>query len=205
MSGSGCAPASRSSSGRTTRAKVTNAATGLPGRPTNAAPLPALAPRITPIATGRPGLDGDAPEHQAADLLDRAAHVVGLAGRDAARGQHQIVVARRRRRSPSPARPGSSLQDAEVGHRGAEPLEQAVEQRAVGVVERRGGPRPARLDDLVAGREQRDAHAPPHLECRSGRARRRAPRPARRAAGRPAARPRLCARPRRQACGWRRP
>ena len=40
VSGSGCAPASRSSSGRTTRAKVTKAATGLPGRPTKAAPSP---------------------------------------------------------------------------------------------------------------------------------------------------------------------
>src|SRR2546423_1851450 len=48
--GSASAPASRNSSGRTTRMKVTNAATGLPGTPTNAPPL------ITPIATGRPGL-----------------------------------------------------------------------------------------------------------------------------------------------------
>ena len=56
MSGSTSAPASRSSSGRTTRAKVTNTATGLPGSPTKAAPSPARAPAITPIATGRPGL-----------------------------------------------------------------------------------------------------------------------------------------------------
>src|SRR2546421_497659 len=48
--GSASAPASRNSSGRTTRMKVTNAATGLPGTPTKAAPL------ITAIATGRPGL-----------------------------------------------------------------------------------------------------------------------------------------------------
>ena len=32
------------------------AATGLPGRPTNAAATPALPPGTTPIATGRPGL-----------------------------------------------------------------------------------------------------------------------------------------------------
>jgi hypothetical protein len=54
MSGSGNAPASRSSNGRTTRAKVTNTAAGLPGRPMNAAL--ADPPGITPIATGRPGL-----------------------------------------------------------------------------------------------------------------------------------------------------
>jgi hypothetical protein len=34
---------------------VTNTATGLPGRPTNAALAPP-SPGITPIATGRPGL-----------------------------------------------------------------------------------------------------------------------------------------------------
>ena len=54
-SGSGNAPDSRSSSGRTTRTKVTKTATGFPGSPTKAAPSPLLAPRITPIATGRPG------------------------------------------------------------------------------------------------------------------------------------------------------
>ena len=58
-SGSGSAPESRNNNGRTTRTKVTNTATGFPGKPTKAAPSPLLAPtllvRITPIATGRPG------------------------------------------------------------------------------------------------------------------------------------------------------
>src|SRR5216684_3144793 len=40
-------------------------------------------------------LDGDAPEHQLADGLDRRAHVIGLAGRDAARGEHEVMVLRR--------------------------------------------------------------------------------------------------------------
>ena len=48
--------------------------------------------------------------------------MIGLAGRDAARGQHQIVVAPRPR---SPRRAlGIVLQDAEIGDRGAEPVEQ---------------------------------------------------------------------------------
>ena len=54
-SGSGSAPASRNSSGRTTRTKVTKTATGFPGRPTKAAPSPPFPPGMTPIATGRPG------------------------------------------------------------------------------------------------------------------------------------------------------
>ena len=89
ISGSGAAPASRSSSGRTTRANVTNTATGLPGNPTKRRAAQ-HAHRDRPAR-----LDRDAPEHQLADLLDRVAHVIGLAGRDAARGQHQIVAARR--------------------------------------------------------------------------------------------------------------
>ena len=49
-SGSGAAPDSASTVGRTTWTKVTKLATGLPGKPINGVPP------MMPIATGRPGL-----------------------------------------------------------------------------------------------------------------------------------------------------
>ena len=51
-------------------------------------------------------------------------------------------------------------QNAEIGDLGAEALDQAGQQIAVGIVKRRARQCRSRLDDLVAGREQGDAHAP---------------------------------------------
>ena len=58
------------------------------------------------------------------------------------------------------------LDNAEVGDRRAEPLQHADEEIAVGVVGRSVGPRRAGLDDLVAGREQCNAHAAADLQFR---------------------------------------
>ncbi len=109
------------------------------------------------------GLDGDTPEHQPPDPLDRAAHVVGLAGRDAAGGEHEIVVFGRagdRAREPF----GIVRQDAEIGRFATETFDQPRQQITIGVEQRRRGPRRAGLDDLVAGREHGDAHAAEHVQ-----------------------------------------
>ena len=94
-------------------------------------------------------LDGDAPEHELADALDRAAHVVGFAGRNAAGGEHQVVM---QRGLVDGAREGGLLvgENAEIGDDGAQPLEQFDQQEAVGIVNGGGAARRARLDHLVA-------------------------------------------------------
>ncbi len=91
--------------------------------------------------------------------------MIGLAGGDAAGGEHEVVILRR---GGDRAGNLSGLvgQDAEIGHRGAEAREHRREQAAVRIIERGGRTHRARLDDLVAGREQRDAHAPPHVQRR---------------------------------------
>ena len=80
--------------------------------------------------------------------------MIGFAGRDAARGQNQIVIG-------GGGGDGACellrivAQNAEIGDRGAEAREQPGEQIAVGIVKRGARQRRSRLDDLVAGREQR--------------------------------------------------
>ncbi len=90
--------------------------------------------------------------------------MVGLPGRHAAGGEHEIVVGRRR---CDRARELVAIvrQDAEIGHRGPETLEQPRQQVAIGVEQGGAGPRRARLDDLVAGREHGDADAAEHVEA----------------------------------------
>ena len=67
-------------------------------------------------------LDGDAPEHQAADALDRAAHMIGFAGGDAARGDHQVVAGGGRLQRPR-QRIRVVAQNTEIGHLRAEPIQ----------------------------------------------------------------------------------
>ncbi len=110
-----------------------------------------------------PRLDGDAPENEIADALDRAAHVVGFAGGDAARGEHQVVIGRgvaKRARKLL----GFVGENAEIGHQRAQPLQQLDQQKAVGVVDGGGAAHAAGLDHLVAGGEDRDLQPPAHLE-----------------------------------------
>ena len=175
----GVAPASRRISGRTTRTKVTKAATGLPGRPTKAA-LVRARPGITPIATGRPGLMATRQNTRRADRLDRA------------RAHDRLRRSRRRPRSATrswPLRPprdsarasivGIVGQDAEIGdarRRGW--CSSAGEQIAVGVVKRRArGALPGSITSSpVENSATRSAAA--HRQRGQGRARRRARRPA---------------------------
>jgi hypothetical protein len=49
-------------------------------------------PRDHPHRHRPPRLDADAPEHQPPDTLDCGAHMISLAGRDATRGQHQVMI-----------------------------------------------------------------------------------------------------------------
>ena len=151
-------------------------------------------------------LDRDAPEHEPADRLDGVAHVVGLAGRDAARGEHEIVARRQPRRARAASVSRSSRRMPRSVTSAPSRASSPAQQIAVRVVEsRRRRQRRARLDDLVAGREQRDPHASPHRD----RVAARAPPPARdpaaaEPAAAPAARPLRVARPRRQGAGSRR-
>ena len=55
-------------------------------------------------------------------------------------------------------------ENAEVGDLGAEARDEACEQIAIGIVKRGARQLRARLDDLVAGREQRDPYAPADFE-----------------------------------------
>ena len=55
-------------------------------------------------------------------------------------------------------------QDAEIGHGGAEALQQSGKQIAVGIVERSTRQRRPGFDDLIAGRKQRHPHAAAHIE-----------------------------------------
>jgi len=75
-------------------------------------------------------------------------------------------------------------EDAEVGHFGAEAREHRRQKPTVGVVESGLGARRARLDNLIAGREQGNAHPPSHTERRN--ANRRGERQMLRARRRPA-------------------
>src|SRR5262249_2172756 len=109
------------------------------------------------------GLDGDAPKYQPPDGLDRVPHMVGLAGGNAARGDDEVMLRRGRgNRTREPLRIVG--QDAEIGRRGAEALDEPREQIAIGVEQRGTRSRRSRLDDLVAGREQGDAHAAEYVE-----------------------------------------
>src|SRR5258708_35801001 len=80
------------------------------------------------------GLDGEAPEMERAERLDGCLDVILLAGRHAARGDHQIVprsgggesVADRRR---------MIWPDAEIGHGTAEPLEQGRDRMTACIVD----------------------------------------------------------------------
>ena len=112
-----------------------------------------------------PRLDGDAPEHQAADALDRAAHEIGFAGGDAARGDDEIVIGGGSGER-APQRVGIVAKNAEIGHGCAEPLQQSAQQIAVGVVDRGAAARGSRLDHFVAGGEDRHFKPPPHLDIR---------------------------------------
>ena len=107
------------------------------------------------------GFNGDAPEHQPADACDYVAHMVGFAGRDAARGQHQVVLGGRRgKRAFKFFR--IVAQNAEIGDFDVKARHQSRQQIAVGIVQRGARQSGARLDDFVAGREQRDAHPAVH-------------------------------------------
>ena len=55
-------------------------------------------------------------------------------------------------------------QNAEIGHDGAQALEQFDQQEAVGIVDGGAAARAARLDHLVAGGEDRDFQPPAHAE-----------------------------------------
>ena len=89
--------------------------------------------------------------------------MVGFAGGDAARGQHQIVIGGGgRERALELTR--IVAENAEIGELGAEPRDQPAEQITVGIVERGARQRRTRLDDFVPGGEQSDAHAPADLE-----------------------------------------
>ncbi len=163
MSGSGSAPASRSKSGRTTRTKVTNTATGFPGSPTKAAPSPLFDARQNAHRHRTTRLDRDPPEDEPTDAFDRVAHVIGFAGRDAARSQHQIVSGGGGR---EPARELFRIvgENAEIGDLDAVTREQSGEQIAIGIVERR--PRQSRsgLGNFIAGREYRHPDAAAHIK-----------------------------------------
>jgi len=91
--------------------------------------------------------------------------MISLTGRDAARGQHQIMIPRRGC-DRALELIGIIWKDAEIGRAGAEALDQPRQQIAVGVEQGCRRARPARLDDLVAGREHRDPHPPPHRQRR---------------------------------------
>ena len=126
---------------------------------------PAFAPGITPIATGRPGL--------IATRQNTSRPTFSTASRTWSASPVETPPEVSTRSWPGAAAAiacasaaGSSLRMPRSVTVGAEPLQHAGEQIAVGVVERGGGPRSAGLDDLVAGREQRDPHAPAHGEPR---------------------------------------
>ena len=89
--------------------------------------------------------------------------MIGLAGRYAARGQHQVVV-HRRGRDRALKLLGIVRQNAEIGRGRAKALDQTSEEIAVGIEQRGLRSRRARLDDLVAGREHRDPYRPSYGE-----------------------------------------
>jgi hypothetical protein len=110
-----------------------------------------------------PRLDGDTPEHQAADAFDRGAHMIGFAGGDAAGGDDEIV-----RGGGSAQRVGKVEwvvgQNTEIGHLRAKPRQQAREEITVGVENSGVIARCAGLDHLIAGRKNRHFQPPPHLD-----------------------------------------
>ena len=55
-------------------------------------------------------------------------------------------------------------QNAEIGHHGAEPLQQFAQQIAVGVIDGRAAARRAGFHHLIAGRKYRHLQPPPHLD-----------------------------------------
>jgi hypothetical protein len=118
-------------------------------------------------------LDRKPPEEQRPRRLDRRLHVVLLAGRDATRGQQQVVrgrsLGKRGGHGVSAIR-----QDAEIGDRAAETRQRRVQREAVAVIDLQRRKGRAGRSELVAGREQRDAQPRAHGEAVPPKRRRQA-------------------------------
>ena len=146
--------------GRTNSSNVTAPETGLPGRPDDEDRRSAAGPLGGPERERLAGLDGDAPEVDGADGLDRRLDDVERADRDAARDDEQIGAL-----GETAPQAGQDVvedvgRDAQVDDVGAGRRRQGPEARPVRV----GDPgRPERLagrPDLVAGRQDRDPRPP---------------------------------------------
>ena len=89
--------------------------------------------------------------------------MVFFAGRDAARGDDQIVLRGSRGKRVAERR-GAVRPDPEIGDDTAEPLQQRFQHDAVGVVDHAGVERLPGLAHLVARRQQRGAQRPKHRQ-----------------------------------------
>jgi multidrug efflux pump subunit AcrB len=106
-------------------------------------------------------LDGDPPEHQRPDAFDSRLDVILLAGRDTARGQHQVALPCG---LPQPQREFALPvpEDTKVDGIGTCALHQRQKHDPVGIVDACFGQRVSRLDQFIAGREHADLQLAAH-------------------------------------------
>ena len=145
-------------SGRTSAAKPTKAATGLPGRP-----MKGVAFNI-PIATGPQGLIANFQNDSAPCCSSkRQTDVILLAHRDAARGEDEIMrlCGARERRGDRIAIVG---QDTEITDFQTLPLQHREKHETVRVVDARLAGRRARREDFIAGRKHGGFQSGTHRE-----------------------------------------
>ena len=95
--------------------------------------------------------------------FDGGLHMIFLAGGNAPAGENEIMPSRRGGEAPREL-VAIVAQDAEIDDFRAEAGEQAREQQPVRIMDRAFAETPARLDQLVARREQRDPQPSPDLD-----------------------------------------
>ena len=147
----------------------------------------------TPEGQRPTGLHRDSPHEQRPLGLDRGFDVIGIPHRHAARGHDDVALARRAAQYRA-RRVQVVGHDAVVPRFAVEHLRQAIQCEAVRVVDASRGQWIARHDELVAGEEQAEPHAPQRRQHRdadrSGQT--SVLRPQARAGGEDRARPRGC-------------
>ena len=122
----------------------------------------AVAPH-PPVGQRPTRLDGHAPQVDLSLGLDGRAHVVFLAHRDTAGADDEVGAFGRLAQGLTGGLPRVG-DDALIQHLAAQPAQQRVEHKAVGVVDAAGRQRLARHDQLVASKEAGHARTAAHLQ-----------------------------------------